>query len=444
MQKICLALPTNRECATTIAALAEEAADAAVHFGVEVHLLILDSSDERTAAAHARAVRELPAVPGVVTHHLDEPRQRAFLQEAIHRSGATKPDHLLDLMLPRAVSYGACTNRAFLFAAALGCSSVHRRDSDSRYQFHDGRPVHPLRQELAFLGKPAADAAAGADRTVLVQADLAKPVSMVAASFIGEPSVDLGGIERRDQEVHRDIIGLWAPASWSGERRDALVDESFRGAGHTPFTGDDTLLTQVDPMRVDMCNISFHQGVYEALPLPPAVDTIGSDYFLIHAVHDATLPGVLHNRHIVNYYTPERRTPEGLLAYQLRYAKFLLSMLYFHEVYDRMADAGTALLDADHRIRADEVARLVRESSLLDRAENITRLEVLEQAYRRLGDPYTACADLLAARGPRLLDEAQADIEDFALLIEAWGPLVGASRATAVPRAAGGEGIPPC
>ena len=70
-------------------------------------------------------------------------------------------------MLPAALSYGACTNRAFLIAVALGCESVHRRDSDSRYQVVNGQPVFPIHHELMSLGKRAADAAHSVSETAL-------------------------------------------------------------------------------------------------------------------------------------------------------------------------------------------------------------------------------------------------------------------------------------
>jgi hypothetical protein len=184
-------------------------------------------------------------------------------------------------------------------------------------------------------------------------------------------------------------------------------------------------------MRVDMCNIAFH-GVHEQVPLPPATDTIGSDYFLIHLVHDAALPGVLHNRNIVNFYTGERRTEAGFTAYQLRFVKFLLSMLYFNFVYEQMARSGGSLLDERGQVRASVVALLARESAGLDRSENIHRLDVLDAAYRRLGGRYAEFADLLRQRRARLLDEARGDIEDFALLVEAWEPLVRSAALTTV------------
>ncbi|MER5614100.1 DUF6271 family protein [Streptomyces sp. NPDC002215] len=432
MRRICLTLPTNRACAETISAIGEEADHAAERFGVEVHLLILDSSGKQTFAEHAEVVAGARRAPNVITHHLDEEDQRDFLSRVIRRSGVIKPDLMLDLMLPSGVSYGACTNRAFLIAAALGCRSVHRRDSDSRYQTLNGETVFPVHHELTSLGKTAADAADGVSETMLAPEHAAKPVVMVGSSFVGELSVDIGEISRLDSGIYHDVVSLWAPRHWPDERKRELVEESFRGAGTDPFVRDHSTLTHVDPMRVDMCNISFLDEVYERVPLPPATDTIGSDYFLMHLVHDGTLPGVLHNRNIVNHYTAERRTDAGFMAYQMRLTKFFLSMLYFNLIYDRMAAAGATLLDDDFHVRPEMVAELARESAGADREENVHRLDVLDRSYRELGGRYAEFAEILASHGRQWLEEARADIEDFALLAEAWQSLVRASRSTGI------------
>ncbi|MFA3876095.1 DUF6271 family protein [Streptomyces sp. MMCC 100] len=435
MRSICLTLPTNRHCPDTITALGEEAAYAADRFDIDVHLLVLDSCTPEDRAAHADALRRLPDHPRITAHHLDEAAQRDFLTRVTTRSGSAKPELLLDLMLPDGLSYGACTNRAFLIAAALGCDSVHRRDSDSRYQSVDGRTVFPVHHEVLSLGERAADTVPHVTESTLPGPLLQRRVAMVGSSFVGELSVDIAQIREADPGVYRDVVSLWAPEHWSAAQKRELVEESFTGAGTEPFTADHALLTVVDPMRVDMCNIAFHGAtVSERVPLPPARDTIGSDYFLIHLVHDARLPGVLHNRNIVNYYTGERRTGPGFLAYQTRFAKFLLSMLYFHHVYDRMAEAGDALLDEHGRARPDTVAALARESTGLDPAENIRRLDALDTAYRRLGGRHAGFADLLAGRRERLLDEARGDMADFALLTEAWEGMVAAARTTPLTR----------
>ncbi|WP_250404365.1 DUF6271 family protein [Streptomyces cellostaticus] len=430
MNRVCLCLPTNRACPATIRAVHEEAAYAAEQLGADVELLILDSCDDRTRAEHARVAAQLPPVAGVTVHHLGEETQAGFLRRAIRRAGLPEPGRLLDLLLPAGVSYGSCTNRAFLLAAALGCRSVHRRDSDSTYQVRHGGKVFPVHHELPPLGLRAADASAHVAVTDLGPAHTGRPVSLAGASFIGELSVDIGEVRALDAGIYHDVVGLWAPAGCPPEARRRLVEESFTGAGSTPFTGDHSTLTLVDPMRVDMCNIALHHDVYERVPLPPATDTIGSDYFLTHLVHDATLPGVLHNRHIENFHTPERRTDAGFHAYQTRFVKFLLSMLYFHHVYGRMAAAGADLLDDRQHVRAEPVVAFLRESTALDRAENVWRLDRIDTAYRKLGGRYREFAERLVPRRTELLDRARRDIDDFALLTEAWPALVGAARDT--------------
>jgi hypothetical protein len=425
MRKICLTLPTNRECSATIAIMAGEAAYAAGYFGVEVHFLILDSTDGDTFAGHAQAVDAARGAANVVIWHLDEAAQRSFLRDVIRRAGVGQPELMLDLMLPAGASYGACTNRAFLLARALGCDSVHRRDSDSRYQTLDGAAAFPIHHELMSLGKSAAEAAGGVSQTILPPGQAGQPVVMVGSSFVGELSVDIGEIHDLNPDVYYDVVSLWAPRDWPEASKRKLVGESFKGSEAT-FTHDRSTLTIVDPMTVDMHNIAFSQ-VHEQIPLLPATNTIGSDYFLIHVVYDAKLPGVQHNRNIVNFHTPERKTESGFMAYQMRFVKFFLSMLYLNFIYERMAAAGAALLDDRDHVRAPMIIEFVRESTGLGQGENVERLDVIDRSYRKLGGKYAAFADIVLSRRQQLLDEARQDMEYFALLIESWKRLVDAS-----------------
>jgi hypothetical protein len=278
------------------------------------------------------------------------------------------------------------------------------------------------------LGKRAADAAGGVTEVALDPAHAGKPVVSVGASFIGDLSVDIEEVRELDPQAYYDIVSLWAaPGATEAEKRE-LVAESFTGAPDGEFRGDRSVLCLVDPMRVDMSNISYYQ-VHEDVPLPPMTDTIGSDYFHIHLVPDSTLPGVLHNRHVVNYHTPDRKADEAFHTYHLRLVKFFLSMPYLHFIYGRMGAAGDRLLDENYRIRVPLLVDMVRASTALDTEPNVRTLDQLERTYRRLGGRYATFADRLAVRRERLVVEARQDIEEFALLIEVWGPLVRAAKA---------------
>jgi hypothetical protein len=429
MRRVCLALPTHRECAGTIAAIHAEAAYGASTFGVQVEFLILDSCDAATFAAHAHAVRNLPQADGVRVTHLDEAAQAEFLNRVIAEAGVGKPELIAELMLPSRASYGACTNRAFIIAAALGCESVHRRDSDVAFQEFEGRPVYPIHHELMSIGKTARDAVDGVTEVTLDPQHLDKPVVTVGASFIGDLSVDIEEVREQNPQAYFDIVSLWAAPGATEQEKRELVEESFTGAPDGEFQGDRAILSLVDPMRVDMSNISYFQ-VHEDVPLPPMTDTIGSDYFHIHLVPDSTLPGVLHNRHVINYHTPDRKADEAFYVYHLRLMKFFLSMLYLHEIYAQMGAAGSELLDENYRIRVPLLVDMVRSSTSSDTAPNRAKLEQLERAYRSLGGRYAAFADQLAGRQEQLVVEARQDIEEFALLIEVWGPLVKAAKAS--------------
>ncbi|MEV6976839.1 DUF6271 family protein [Kitasatospora sp. NPDC093806] len=436
MQRVCLALPTMRPCPGTIVDLAEEAAYAVATFGVEVHLLVLDTTDDADFAKNADAVASLTPTPGVVVHHLGNARQREFLRRVSERAGGADPELLLELMLPPAVAYGSCVNRLFLGAAALGCTSAHLRNDDFDYQVVDGEKMFPIHHELLSIGRPAGEVAADVSRSELDPADAEKPVMLVSGSFIGELNVDIGEILELDPAVYREIVRLWTPPVWPDEDRDAMVDVSFKGAGHEAFDTDDSVVGVPDIWDVYMCNIALDHRAYEVLPLLPSTDTIGSDYALLHALVHSRLPGVIHNRHIVNYYTPERRIGAGFVNYQLRFVKFLLSMLYLYPVYGGMIDLGRGMLDEKHGLKVEPILGLVRGSVDWDRTGNEHCLDVLDRCYRQLGGKYTELADVVAGKREQLLDEARADAERWAVLVGAWAGMVAAARAEGLDGAA--------
>ncbi|GAA0367247.1 DUF6271 family protein [Bowmanella denitrificans] len=427
MRRICLALPTNRQCMATIELLYKEACYAASNFDVQVCLLIIDTSEPQALEKNATAVSHLPVSPNIEVVHLDESQQRQFLHTLCQRAGH-ESERLLELMLPQGVSYGACTNRAFLFAAALNCQTVHRRDSDCHYQVLHGDIIFPIHQELLSLGLMASTVSDASITRDLTESQTSQAVAMVAASFIGEMSVDIGEMQQLSADIYFDVVKLWAKKGATQAEQLELVAESFKGAGTEVFSADRATLGRADPMRVDMCNISFF-GVQEVVPLPPAKDTIGSDYFLIHLVYHAELPAVVHNRHIDNFYTPERRTDQGFANYQRRFIKFMLSMPYFHRAYQLMAAAGPgALLDKQQRINSAEVCHIIESTLNIDTDHSHQVFDDIIRNYRLLGGRYQSVANQLVNEKNSLIERAKLDMQDYLFLSRNWMQLINLSK----------------
>ncbi|WP_428751458.1 DUF6271 family protein [Vibrio cionasavignyae] len=430
MKKICLCLPTNRECASTIELLYRESLSAIDHFMVEIKLLVLDTSIGEAAIKNRNAVNEIRPTDKVEVIYLDESSQRAFLSR-IAKKAQIPEDRFQSLMLPKSVSYGACTNRAFIIASALGCSSIHRRDSDCTYQSKNGAIVYPLYNELRAIGEKAADVCELMTETDLTTEQKELPISVVGASFIGEMSVDIGEIASINQQAYFDTVSLWAKPSLNPSEKRALVEKSFRGGGQSRFVEDETKLGAADPMFMDMCNIAF-ENVHEQFPLPPAKNTIGSDYFLMHLIHNSSLPGVVHNRHIDNFYTPERRTEQGFREYQFRFVKFLLSMPYYHECYRLMAEENSNLLDKNQAINVPCVLDILRSSLTISSEEGYRVIEQLISTYCALGSKYERFANQLNEKAELLIAQAREDMADFVFLAECWESAILAAKALQV------------
>jgi len=332
------------------------------------------------------------------------------------------------------VSYGAATNRLFLAAASLGCASVHRRDSDSRYQQHAGRPVHPIVPELRFIGRAAAQARPVVDAVLAAAGDDACPIFMVGGSYVGELSIDLAPMLARDPEIVHELLALWTPPRMPAPERRRFNDRLFLRRAHAPFARDHAQLTTADAdgAPVDMCNIAFHR-VHEQVPLPPAPETIASDYFLVDLLRALALPVVQHNRAIDNYYTPERRTPQGGIDYQLRFVRFLLHMSAVHAVVEAVERERAAFLDADFGIVLPRLGRTIAASVDAAREYNPGKLEIARRCLERLGGVHAAAAAIVGARRAELLAGAERDVAQFARLAAAWPALIAAAKTLPLP-----------
>ncbi|WP_432723065.1 DUF6271 family protein [Jeongeupia wiesaeckerbachi] len=425
MKKICLAMPTHRECANAIRNLVDEAAFAVSEFDLEVCVLVSDTSDPAAFAANAAMVSQLQVPPLVRLIHLARGRQDEILADVLRQAGSEAA--IAPLMQPDGVSYGAATNRLFLFAEYFGCSSLHRRDSDSHYQSSQGRPVYPIYNELRFIGLPARQALPAVDEVVIDAAHEIGPIQMVGASYVGETSIDVMPMFDRDEAASYQILGQFAPFHLDDAEKRRWVDATYIANGQSRFETDRVELAYAHSFLIDACNFCF-SGIHTQVPMPPALYTIGSDYFLFSLMDALQMPVIHHNRHIDNFYTDERRTPEGFIDYQFRMVKNYLYMSWLHDVIAAVRDNAATLLDAGRQVIPSALwAHLERPIAPLQRV-NQQKLDILVYNYCCLGDEFAEFAALLQLRREALLDEFSRDVTDFATLARVWPSLMNAAR----------------
>lgn len=439
MKRICLAIPTNRECTAAIAALVQEADHAVRHFPVQVVILIADTASSGIAAANANALQQAMHAIGarrVEARHFTAPQQAALLTQILSRAALQQHELERDLhalLLPDCVSYGAATNRLFLLAQYLGCDSLHRRDSDSRYQQATDSVIYPIHHELRCIGLPASTVANLVDETVAAPLHADCPVMLVGASYVGALSIDVAPMFARDAEAAYRIVGQFAPSHLSAADKRAWVDCSYLHTGQSRFEQDRSELAHGHSFLIDTCNICFSQ-IQQVLPLPPACDTIGTDYFLLSLMNILTLPVVHHNRHIENFHTSERRSAQGFTEYQFRLVKYFLYMSWLHATVRALDQAKAQLWlappGATLAWNLPLLHALLAEPEPLARidAENAAKLSELQQQYTRLGGAYAEFAALLAEQAPQLLQACRDDIARYAAFAPHWPALMRAAR----------------
>ncbi|MBM3116488.1 DUF6271 family protein [Jeongeupia naejangsanensis] len=425
MKKICLAMPTHRECAQAIRNLVDEAAFAVSRFDTEVCVLVSDTSEPAALAANAAMVGQLQTPPGVSLIHLPRDRQDRILADVLRRAGCDAV--IAALMQPDGVSYGAATNRLFLFAEYFGCSSLHRRDSDSHYQSSDGQPVYPVYNELRFIGLPAREAVSNVDEVVIDAAHAIGPIRMVGASYVGETSIDVMPMFNRNEAASYEILGQFAPFHLDAAEKRRWVDATYIDNGQSRFEVDRAELAYAHSFLIDACNFCFYD-IHAQVPMPPALYTIGSDYFLFSLMDALQLPVIHHNRHIDNFYTDERRTPQGFIDYQFRMVKNYLYMTWLHDAIAAIRANAETVLDARRALAPAALwMHLARPIEPLLRI-NREKLDILVYNYQSLGDEYAEFAAQLQIRRDVLLDEFSRDVTDFATLARVWPSLMNAAR----------------
>ncbi|WP_142928704.1 DUF6271 family protein [Exilibacterium tricleocarpae] len=403
-----MALPTNRACANAITDLYREAEYAVRHFPVAASVLIVDTSTDSALAANRAAVNKLPRTDGISVAHLDNNTQVSLLLQI-----TTEPS-LVRQLLPETCSYGAATNRLFLFANWLGCQSVHRRDSDSRYQRCDQDAVYPIAAELPHIFCDKLESSWMLEQPPPARA--LEPNWIVGGSFIGPPSVDLSGLKQASRSILAKLLkltvpdGIEIPGDVLLRRFDSVAE---------PHLVDEFTLQDHAKFRVDLCNIAF-RDIQQHLPVPNITDTIGSDYFSLELLRRAGRVPVMHNRHIVNQYLDNRQAEQSQPIYQRRLVNYVLYMCLFNW----LAKAATSVFTDAHEIRLQPLRDRIGAAYDETRAQVENHLDQMTAWHLTLPGMYREMGRTLRTRRNPILTWYKEEVKQFEALLGAWPTLM--------------------
>jgi len=418
-------LPTNRVCDKAIQHLANEAMLAGELFNIDIVMLILDTSDSKNFALNKFTIDHLGLPMTIQVIHLSRSQQREYIKGWINeiQPPVTYESNvsMIKQLLPDGVSYGAAMNRAFLFSNHLGCDTIHRRDSDSDYQYVKGKWIYPIIHELRFLGS---NNEAVNKLKSKVPLGSYRDIHLVGGSYVGAWSMDVEGLYDKNRQAFYNSVGLCMPDQLSDHDKHTLVDELFVNRDVDVFQYDEIELGYANTAPIDMCNVSFWR-IHQQLPVPNALDTIGTDYFLIAILQALEVPTVHHNRHIKNYHTARRKTESGFIDYQCRIVKFYLYMSYLYAICAEINGSNKNYVDDRITITAGVLSRIIKSivtpQKLID---NKQKLQKIIDAYDAAGGSYQVLSKQLVREQDNLVQEAQNDMQLFAEWLDLWDVLI--------------------
>ncbi len=334
------------------------------------------------------------------------------------------------LLAPEAVTYSGGPNKCFLVGAALGVTTLHRRDSDQVADIRDGTKAFPGVLEAAAIGKAITDlpgASPGQDST---------PAEHATIRFVGTSVFGDAGHDRRDllasgEEHVVALERLSRPALTLGEAKAAVhrkfVEEPARRHEEDYWDSD-------EPGRVSV-GASCVKDIFRELPEMPIESMLGSDYFQKSMLGALGYPVVFHSRKMRHTYEDARARNSDIAAvtgYALRDLRNVMFLPVRTGLCQEVQDRPHYFTYGDGRLRPDRLAAQL-EATYHQQAPD------LREIPQRYSEIYAAAADdatadvatrlrAVAAASARAKEAVNDDIRrgvaDYSLLIRAWPELV--------------------
>lgn len=429
-----LYIPTNRRCSDRLDELAQEARVIS-RTGRSCTVALIEHQEAPWTPEHRGILNRVRHIYGVDALHVTHTAAARFLTAVIGRLGLDAPnaERLSAMLNPKELAYGAGPNKAALIAAALGCGSVHRRDSDVLVDDRPSGPAYPCVPEIEALGRPVTELFQGEN-------DCAgdEVVRFVGTSAFGSPPQDRRDLWAAGEEFIVELERLGSPHRTTEYLREdmrqyLIIDPGIR------YTEEFLEIDRIGRTVMSCCAMT---DIFRQLPEMPIHGALGSDYMQRMLLQDLGTPLVFHSRKVRHRYSKAReeyRDSDTGIDYAQRDLRHLMlwPVLTHHRAALKRSPRAFMTDDGilDTQRYTDNLS-----AALLEKLPEISETPAaFSSIYRRASD-HVADGNVAARLrkvadaidgGRNFVDEVTEGIRDYCFLCRHWHDLIASAEMSA-------------
>lgn len=413
-------IPTNRLCVNSLESLLTEIILVEDKYDIEMKVVLIDSSHPKYASENREALLRMAENFKKSQAYFFTPEYLdAICEDTVNNVCPDEKDILLRLLTGRKYSYGMAANRTFLVAALFDCDYLHRRDSDTFIQhLDDGRILSPLEIELKFLGRNILTLKDLVDDSYLFSSD--ETVYMVGGGYKGNWAIDYEDLVEDIDSLNK-LIHLAKPSMSCDEIKD-YVNRKYINGCKEKYEND--ILSFSLSKFIDVGNFSLYK-IYNFLPVSPAVETSGTDYFFHGILEQLGKPKLYHNRRVIHKYDSDRYDDNSLNSYHLSKAKARCLALYDNLLFEEIRKNKELYFKGGTFFTQEIASYLIKlaEKDLIREQENILDLMISSYKDTKM-EKYIKLAEYINSNKSSIVCKTSEDVHAHGVLISKWTKII--------------------
>lgn len=425
MKKHIYVIPTNRLCTNSIESLLLEIPYIEEKFGIDLTVTMIDSSDYESSKRNSEIFNKMvknckkSKAYYITTDHID-----FICRNALERMNIPNKSEILSLLVNKELSYGNAANRTFVVAAALNADYIHRRDSDTYLQNNQtGSILSPLELELKFLGKKISEVKNDVSGTCNFSPD--DTVYMVGGGYKGNWPLDYEDLVTINVESLYKLVHLGKPIL-SDEQNKDYVQRRYIYGSEEVYQNDEVSYSVEN--FIDAGNFSLYK-IFNYLPISPASETTGTDYFYHAILGKLHMPMIYHNRRVLHKHDPERYINQQMYSYHLRLVKSRCLVRCYTSLFKDMTANRNCYFE-DNRFLAENLANQLIFISNKDLSEDQEYvIDSMVDIYQKTGSAkYAELANFIKENKRTVIQQTPKDVYNYGILTKIWPDLIDAIK----------------